>query len=727
MGSECPDNAGLQQYLSGELNETACLSIESHLQSCGVCRNLLSEVLQSSAVEPSEALAEPLEAQFSSLDIESKRQLFAIAAFGQATVAVPGESAGQSVTLPFDLPPRYLPVRRLGAGGMGQVWEVYDSVVGRSLAIKFLPSSAGGFQSLQRLLKEASLLGALKHPGIVQIYEVLTDTVSPAIVMELITGPSLQAFLAGGVSTERVTATFVAELCEAVQYAHDQRIVHRDLKPSNILLRRKPGVGAAAATRDLSAWDPVITDFGTGRIDGDETITVAGQIVGTPAYMAPEQARGSEEGKEAAVDIYGLGVVLYELLVGRPPFLADSPIVLLDLVKRGEPASPRLLREDLSQDLENICLKCLSPVPSDRYREARHLRDDLRAFLEGRPVTARRLSWLVRTIRWCRRNRRTAVLLFSLASVLVLISLQSVYFGVSQSVLLERANRLEAEANKSRQLSEDRALQLENSLKSAIEVAEQLMALTEGQAVPDPGWVQRRQQIRERAVKVYNEYVGQFCPSGLISAEHFRIACGLCSLRWQLTPDSITQLELRRLVDSWNAFPEAFQSSGDFLDLRASLFYVETEFHRRNRSHLQAAQCFLGWSAVLQKRAELHPEGGAALLQCLRISAGMMQNACGEFQQTGNHVAAAEAAAAGISILEKVMLTRNDDDDRDMLNFLFLSQLASENWILAGNAGSAKNTASRAVVKLSERPVNDPRAVPFAEKSKAKLEQILGE
>jgi len=724
MISACLTTGQLRAYLSGELDESAVLPIEAHLQECGGCRRSVCAVLPSADGDAQSLQVEPIDFSLSTLDSESRRELLALAAFRQSGSPSHGGAATPVAKPPDALPPRYTPVRFLGAGGMGEVWEVFDSLVGRSLAVKFLAAPITGVQALQRLLREASLLGRLGHRGIMQIHEVLTESAAPAIVMELITGPSLQVFLAGHLTSEREAAGFVAELCEAVQHAHDQQIVHRDLKPSNILLRPRPKAGTSAAARDLSAWQPVVTDFGTARMLGDQTITVAGQLVGTPAYMAPEQACGGGDETGTAVDVYGLGVILYELLTGRPPFLADSPIVLLELVKQGDPSSPRLLRPDLSQDLENICLKCLSIVPADRYQTADLLRQDLQAFLDGRPVAARRLSSPLRTLKWCRRNKRTATLLSALAGTLLLISAQSVYFGVTQSVLRERAGQLERAADRNRKIAENRATQVERSLKSAIDIAERLMFLAETQFSSNPGWQQQRQQIREQAAPVYAEYVSHFCPDGLIPREHFRIACGLSSLKWQLDPDSVKEVELKRLVDSWDEMPESDRDSRDFLELRGTLYYVETEYYRRCRNHSQAGQGFRGWARLLQTQSRLHPEGSAPMLQCLRVSSGMLQNGSGEFRYAGQFDLAAQTAKSGCDILEGVMLI-SSDDDRDMLNFLFLSQLAAENWLAAGQPQTARGAADYALKKLATRPIVDSRAVPHAEQAKTQLATFL--
>lgn len=280
----------------------------------------------------------------------------------------------------------------VGRGGMGVVYRARHLKLGRTVAIKMV--LAGAFASAREmdcLLREAEAVAALQHPNIVQVYEVGELDGLPYFTMEYIEGGTLAGRLAGVPQGAATAATLVAELADAVQTAHDRGIVHRDLKPSNILL--------------TAGGVPKIVDFSVARnIGSQETLTFGGARHGTPSYMAPEQATGSESAFSPSVDIYALGAVLYEMLTGRPPFRADTPSETQRQVITELPAPPSRLNMRVPKDLETICLKCLHKEPSRRYASASALALDLRRFLRGEPITARPVGRLERFIRWSSRN-----------------------------------------------------------------------------------------------------------------------------------------------------------------------------------------------------------------------------------------------------------------------------------------------------------------------------------
>ncbi|MFN6310518.1 MAG: serine/threonine-protein kinase [Planctomyces sp.] len=723
MTDECLSTKQLQAYASGELGEEDVPEVEGHLLECCDCRGSLDGVLFASQPIPASPAFPP--ASFGMLiSAESvRRELLDVAVSGnQSTRTVRSETIDGPP--PGSLPVRYMPVRRLGTGGMGEVWEIYDSVLGRPLAVKFLRAGDTSLQHLQRLLREAVVLGRLGHPGVVRVYEVLTETVAPAVIMELVPGPSLKTFMAGKVTSERSAAIFISELCDAVQHAHSHGVVHRDLKPSNILLRNKSGSLDDAAVGNLSAWQPVLTDFGTARIADDHGMTLVGQLIGTPAYMAPEQAKGEAVEITEAVDIYGLGVILYELLAGRPPFLADSTVAMLDLVRQGDPPSPQVVRPDLSRDLVSVCLKCLSLAPGDRYRSASLLREDLQAFLESRPVKARRLSWSQQLFRWYRRNRQRAWLLGTIVVTIVAITCESIYFGISQQALQIRATQMEQAAVKSRRASEARTVQVEQTLRSAIGVAGQALQSIDARASADPLWRQEREKIGQEALAVFEQYLNHFSAAGSIPVEHFWIACQTCNLKWQVAPGRFQEAELERIEDSWRALPESVREVEEYHELRASVYATETEYYRGRADHRRAAAAFLNWAGFLQQRAMRYPDGSPARLHNLRIGSGMLQNCCVEWQADKQFREAACAAEAGVGIMDTVLKTVSDDD-RDLLNYLVLSKLAAENWHSAGETESAVKCAKLGLLKYSTLPVRESWAEPVAEQFREQLEHIL--
>ena len=236
---------------------------------------------------------------------------------------------------------------------MGVVFKANQTDLHRTVAIKMVLAGAiARPEDLLRFRTEAEATAGLNHPNIVRVHEVGEIDGCPYLCMEYIEGPSLSHRLAEGPLPSKVAAQYVATIARAIQHAHKHGILHRDLKPSNIL---------------FDAEDrPRITDFGLAkRLDMDSGQTPTGAILGTPSYMAPEQATGQKQ-LTGAVDIYGLGAVLYELLTGRPPFRAESPLdTILQVIDR-DPAPPRLLNPNVPRDLETICLKCLEKDPRRR-------------------------------------------------------------------------------------------------------------------------------------------------------------------------------------------------------------------------------------------------------------------------------------------------------------------------------------------------------------------------
>ncbi len=294
----------------------------------------------------------------------------------------------------------------LGHGGMGVVFKARQRRLGRVVALKMI--RAGEWSSAeerQRFDREARAVGRLRHPNIVQIYEVDDVAGQPFLVLEFVEGRNLAQALDGTPWPARPAAMLVETLAWAMHYAHGQGIVHRDLKPSNVLLVEASGVPSV----------PKVTDFGLAkRLDQESGQTPSEAVVGTPRYMAPEQAGGRRQQVGPATDIYALGAILYELLTGRPPFLGTTPLEILEQVRTQEPVPPRQLLPNVARDLGTICLKCLEKEPTRRYASAADLAEDLERWLRGEPVRARRVGPLGRIWRWCRRKPVAAALLLSL-------------------------------------------------------------------------------------------------------------------------------------------------------------------------------------------------------------------------------------------------------------------------------------------------------------------------
>ena len=318
--------------------------------------------------------------------------------------------------------------KELGRGGMGVVYKARQVSLDRPIALKMIRAGVlADAEDLRRFQNEAEAVALLDHAGIVPVYEVGEHDGQRYFSMKLVEGGSLADRLATFTAQPRAAAILMAQAAEAVHHAHMRGILHRDLKPANILV---DGEGR-----------PHVTDFGLAkRVEQDVEMTASGAILGTPAYMSPEQASGRRGSVTTASDVYGLGATLYALLTGRAPFGGASAIDALDAVRNRPPDPPRKLNAHVPPDLETICLKCLEKDPRRRYPSAHALADDLRNWLERRPIAARRVGATERAWLWCRRKPAVAALA---AAVLLAVAV-----GTGSVLAVQvRANRLLAGKN----------------------------------------------------------------------------------------------------------------------------------------------------------------------------------------------------------------------------------------------------------------------------------------
>ena len=399
---------------------------------------------------------------------------------------------------------RFVIRRELGRGSFGVVYLAYDPRLRRELALKVPRGEMLLSSELRaRFRNEAMAAAGLDHPNIVAVYEAGEEGPSCFIASAYCPGVTLAAWLRGRstVVPHRMAAKLVATLADAVEHAHRRGVLHRDLKPSNVLLDMPPG-RAEDSQRDDDSNDlvPRVTDFGLAKLLDDEqgagspiNPTQSGMLVGTPSYMAPEQADAKRGAVGLAADIYSLGVILYEALTGRPPFQGDSVLDTLVLVRTQEVLPPSRLRPRLSRDLETICLHCLNRQPQARYATAGELAEDLRRFLAGEPIRARPAHPVERAVKWIRRHPAIAALGGATATATLAIAL----------VVLVAAVRLKHQ----RDLAENRRLEAVANLQKARQAVDRMLTRVSAERLKDIPQVEPVQRaLLEDALEFYRDF-----------------------------------------------------------------------------------------------------------------------------------------------------------------------------------------------------------------------------
>src|SRR5215475_10519000 len=295
----------------------------------------------------------------------------------------------------------------VGRGGQGVVYRAHQKSLNRTVALKMISVGSWATEAhLKRFRREAEAAARLEHPGIVPIYEVGERDGSCYFSMRFVEGGQLDQVIKREPISIRQAAELISKVAHTVHYAHEHGILHRDIKPGNILLDAK--------------GEPLLTDFGLARlVEAESTVTRTKEVMGTPSYMAPEQAVGNNAAVSSATDVYGLGAVLYQLLTGNPPFAGGTTYETIKLVLDTEPRQPRLLNPKVDRDLATICLKCLEKNPQRRYSSALALAEDLERWLKHEPIAARRVGPIVRGRKWVRRNPSIAVMAATLLALAV--------------------------------------------------------------------------------------------------------------------------------------------------------------------------------------------------------------------------------------------------------------------------------------------------------------------
>jgi serine/threonine protein kinase len=378
----------------------------------------------------------------------------------------------------------YLLIEQIGRGGMGVVYKAHQRKVGRVVALKVIASgSLCAPEDIARFHDEATAAGRLNHPGIVPVYDAGEHDGTHFFSMAYVEGSSLASFVGADKPRLEVrrAAALMEKVCRAVQYAHDRAVIHRDIKPANIMLDK--------------SGNPLLTDFGLAKLVGNEGLTMTGQVMGTPNYMAPEQARGQQDLMSTRTDVYSLGATLYALLAGAPAFAGKN---LIETLRKVESAAPEPLTykgSPVPLDLWIICEKALAKRPDDRYDSAGALADDLDRFLNGFPISARAVGPTTRLVRWSQRNPIIAALIGTVAATLVIATIVSLALAVKA-----RAEKARAEVN---------LAFIEDVLERV------LVSVSEDDLSNQPG----TQKVREKLLQVAQEYYQQLSMTQQISAD----------------------------------------------------------------------------------------------------------------------------------------------------------------------------------------------------------------
>jgi tetratricopeptide (TPR) repeat protein len=394
---------------------------------------------------------------------------------------------------PLDLP-GYAILGMLGRGGMGVVYKARQVRLNRVVALKMIRDGhLASAEGLARFPIEAEVVARFQHPNIVQIHEVGDWNGQPYLALEFVEGGSLAQKLQETPLPDREAAALVRTLAQAIHAAHQRGIVHRDLKPSNVLLTAE-GV-------------PKIADFGLAkRLDVDGTQTQSGALVGTPSYMAPEQAQGKSHRVTPLTDVYALGAILYEALTGRPPFRGSSVMDTLNQVVCHEPVSPSRLQPKLPRDLETICLKCLRKTPEQRYASAAALACDLSCFLAGEPIQARPISPLVRALKLARR--RPAVAALVAVGILGFLTILGTVLELQRQHQADLKIKLEETRDELKQAHDAQAAGKERARRETLQAKAEALTAQGREALNRGDWAGAAQQFRSALATIEVEPMG---------------------------------------------------------------------------------------------------------------------------------------------------------------------------------------------------------------------------
>jgi tetratricopeptide (TPR) repeat protein len=477
----------------------------------------------------------------------------------------------------------YKIIQEVGRGGMGVVFKVHDVALDRVAALKIIHHfGATGGEAMDRFFRAARLWARLKHPSIVPIYNVGQFNGMPYVVSEFIEGVDLSALVSpSGCLLASDAARIIAEVADALSFAHAAGVIHRDVKPSNIMI--KPDGHA------------VLVDFGLARSiadDGEASLSIVGTIVGTPSYMSPEQAEGRLGEMGPATDVYSLGAALYAVLVGRPPFRGQTVMETLQQIPECEPAPPRRLEPTVPRDLETICLKALAKRPADRYSSARAMAEDLRHFLDGSPIQARAQRSSARLVRWLRRRpAQFGMILLAVAS-LSLVAYQ-------QFELQEARRRFNVEGRRELRRSINRVF--EADLRRVVE-------LGEARVRDQP----ESREVRRTLASTYHRLGDLFVNTDRLADASWAYERAITLLHQHLRDEARDVASRIELADILCNLGEALWELGQESDARVAYYQALTVNQRLVFDYPEHSTC---WDNLAQTRNRLNRLSGVSGLR----------------------------------------------------------------------------------------------------------------
>ncbi len=510
-------------------------------------------------------------------------------------------------------PPGFEILGELGRGGMGVVYRARQISLNRSVALKvILGAGHAGKEQLVRFRAEATTAAQLQHPNIVQVFEVGEHNGQPFFSLELIEGGSLADRLNGEPQPPRSAAELVRVLALAVEHAHERGVVHRDLKPANILVPKadwevdEKGSESNSAFRNPQS-SVKITDFGLAKQQSaGSDLTASGAILGTPSYMAPEQAGGHGRSVGPLADVYALGAILYECLTGRPPFRGPTVMDTVLQVLGDEPIPPSRLQPKLPRDLETICLKCLAKKPEQRYASAAALADDLGRFLADESILARPASGPAKVWKWARRHPALAFSAFVLAVPMPALLAVMIFLWSDARAAKRSAEDEKRLADVARQTAEHERSISQGYLKNAVVTLDQVLTrLSYDKFARYPEIQEDRHAIFDAAVAFYDSLL--------------RLDSSEANVRYQ---SAVAQARVSRLSTTTGQLDRSAAASQQAIDQLSSLA-AEFPDHPEYRHEMAKAYQFLGHARIMKAQ---YPEGIKAYTQSAEIASALAKD-----------------------------------------------------------------------------------------------------